>query len=212
MAPIEDQYKLQASLPVNIEGDEADVSFDLVEADQISGGLVSGTVYDDAGTPAPINGATVKILSSTYEPLYHTNTNELGEFSFSNIPEDTYYLTASAEGFLAADLITITVSETSPVFEAITLTTDENQALGIIYGTVTEDGAGTPLSDVVVTLYEDDGLGGYTTISTTATIADGEFVIENIPPGTYQIVYSKTGYLTSGPTEVTAVEGSPLNA
>ena len=209
MVPIEDIYKLEASSPVEIEGNEADVNLQLEKAEEQTGGTVTGFVMDDDTVPAPIQGATVKIFSEAGLPLYHMSTNSLGEFAFINIPEGTYYLSASKDGYIMAAGIEITVSESAPVVKVITLTEDAKQNQGTIYGTVTERGTGTPLEDVVVTLFVEDN-GSYELISTTVTIDDGEYVLENIDPDTYQLLFSKSGYHAFGPITVEVTTGLSL--
>lgn len=54
MVPIEDIYKLEASSPVEIEGNEADVNLQLEKAEEQTGGTVTGFVMDDDTVPAPI--------------------------------------------------------------------------------------------------------------------------------------------------------------
>ena len=105
--------------------------------------------------------------------------------------------------------IEITVSESAPVVKVITLTEDAKQNQGTIYGTVTESGTGTPLEDVVVTLFVEDN-GSYELISTTVTIDDGEYVLENIEPDTYQLLFSKSGYHAFGPITVEVTTGLSL--
>ena len=61
---------------------------------------------------------------------------------------------------------------------------------GAVGGTVTEQGNGNPLSNVIVELL----LEG-TPVASDTTAAEGQYLVQNLTPDTYQVLASKSGYV-----------------
>src|SRR5947199_749287 len=59
-------------------------------------GIVRGTVEDPSGQP--VLGAELKLKDKTTLEKFKTTSNESGEFTFTNIPNGDYVLSAKAEG------------------------------------------------------------------------------------------------------------------
>ena len=209
MPPINDIFKLKASDPITLEeGGEAAANLALDAAEQINAGSVQGVVYDESAQP--IEGATVKLLNEDLEPLFHTVTDSNGQYSFFDIPDGSYYVTATFDGYKAANPLLVEV-EGEIVEQDITLSVDEKAGQAKIYGTVTEDGTGTPIEGAVVLLYLDPGGGAdYQFVSGTVTIEDGEYVFENLDTpatATYLLRVYRPGYFTSDYFEIEADAG-----
>ena len=64
---------------------------------QSSSGAVTGTVVDPAGAVVP--KATVTIQNPVSGLIRSTTTDSAGHFQFTNIPFNSYHLTAQATGF-----------------------------------------------------------------------------------------------------------------
>ncbi|HEY4047764.1 MAG TPA: carboxypeptidase-like regulatory domain-containing protein, partial [Acidobacteriaceae bacterium] len=64
---------------------------------QSNSGIVNGTVTDPSGAVVP--GATVTIQNPVSGLLRSATTDSSGHFQFTNLPFNTYHLTASAHGF-----------------------------------------------------------------------------------------------------------------
>lgn len=196
MAPIEDLYKLQASSEVTIEQgvtEEVDLpTMQLEPAPELAGGVVRGVVYDNDLPPAPIEGATVKLfIEDTGEPFAHVTSASDGSFTFDLVPDGDYLLTASKDGYLMAEAIPVTIDALNPeIDQDITLLVDENATQGTIYGTVTDTNGA--VEGAVVTVY-DDTTGDL--VTRTVTIADGEYVVEDLDPGTYNLMFTSSGHL-----------------
>ena len=72
-----------------------------------------------------------------------------------------------------------------------------SNAMATVYGTVL-DGL-TPIPDATVKLFDENGMPFQHTMTNTS----GEYVLENIPAGTYTLAAVKTGYLLSDAVGVT---------
>src|ERR1700733_1749277 len=64
---------------------------------QSNSGVVSGTITDPVG--AVIQGATVSILNPISGYTRSATTDATGRFQFTNIPLNSYHMTATAPGF-----------------------------------------------------------------------------------------------------------------
>ncbi len=210
MAVINDEYLLKASSPVTVSGDEKEVELELTENNLASNGTVTGTVYDTTILIGPkIAGATVKIFDTSGHPLMHTRTNTNGQYTFSNVPSGSYLISAVKDGFIMAVSITIVVTSLLPVIQDIVLLHDANKNQGVIYGTIKNSDTLLPIKDVDVLLYKEVE-GVQNKIAATKTIDDGEYVIEDLDPDTYDILFSKNGFFSSDSISVNVTAGTNI--
>jgi len=135
---------------------------------------IAGTVTD-GDTGSPIRG--VQVAADKYQIVAQTNSS--GGYTLGNLYPTTYTLTFSATGYGSQ---TKSVSVTSG--QSVTLNVVFGQP-GTIKGKVTATD-GTALSGATVKT----DVGGYT--ATTGT--DGSYQLSDVPPETYTVTASKTGY------------------
>src|SRR5216683_2522627 len=135
-------------------------------------GTITGTVTD-AGTAAPISGATVSYSGGS------TTTNSSGGYTLANVAQGSYSVTASAIGY-AAQSRTVTVGPGATATQNFALTPPN----GAITGTVTSAASGSAISGATVS---------YSGGSTTAN-GSGQYTLSNVAPGTYSLTASASGY------------------
>jgi hypothetical protein len=82
--------------------------FSLPSNSQVSGGALSGTITDDHGAALPNTQLSVKDLATGTTRLVTTDAQ--GLYTISNLPPDTYEVTASAPGFVTLVWTTIPVA------------------------------------------------------------------------------------------------------
>ena len=114
-----------------------------------------------------------------------TTTDATGKYTIANVPPGSYQVTASKSGYYSASL-TVTVVSGGSAVANLSL----SEIPGTITGTVTSARYGSAIAGAIVT----DGT------RTTTTDAAGKYIITNVPPGTYQVVASKSGYYSSSLT------------
>ncbi len=161
-------------------------------------GTVEGVVRD-AETNAPIAGARVTATAGTTVRADVT-TDENGAYSF-DVPAGQYVITAVAPGY-APNSATVTVpsSETTTVNLFIT-----RLPPGSISGRVVRRFGGAPEPGVLIELLFNDVV-----VDNTTTDSEGNYSLPEVPPGTYVVRPSKTGF-TFIPSERTITVNSSQN-
>ena len=181
-------YESASSTAIVVSGGNALANFSLNEV--ILPGSITGTVTD-AEDGSAIAGATVTDGTRT------TTTDAMGKYAIANVPPSVYQLTASKSGYQSSSL-TLTVVSGGAVVADFSL--DEVIVFGSITGTVTDAASGSPIVGALVT----DGT------RTTTTDALGKYTVPNVPPGTYQLIASKSGYAISTSTVTVVSDGTAV--
>ena len=127
----------------------------------------------------PVQGVTVAISGSSTT----LTTDADGWFTFAGLPPGSYTLTLTKTGFVTKSH-SFSITDGEEKTEVIKV-----QKLGSMSGTV-RNVAGNPLQGATVIV-----TGGATTKTATSD-AEGSFSIADLPPGTYTITGSLTGYVT----------------
>jgi thermitase len=150
-------------------------------------GSITGAVTD-AKDGSPIGGAQVS------DGIRTVLTDAAGKYTISNVPPESYQVVASKEGYQ-------TSSSTASVLQGTTAVANFSLSQiivpGSITGSVTDAKDGSPIVGATVS----------DSIRTATTDATGKYTIDNVPPGTYQVVASKEGYQTSSLT-VSVLQGA----
>ena len=191
---------------------EADINLNLNPPSMSTTGSVNGVVYDTTlltGNVVP--GATVKVFTTDGIPFAHTITDENGNYTISDLPIGIYTISAVKDGtYLSVDT-PLTISNTLPVTVNLALISNNLISKNIIYGTLKDSVNNIAIDNVNVALYKVEQSGN-TLISTTKTIADGEYVLDKIDDGTYEVIFSKDGYQTLTLDNIALSQGTMFNA
>jgi len=170
-------YDIQFSHPDFLDTTVYDVQIienDTTELDVVMSfipdpGAISGTVTDSSMTP--IENVYV-VISNTGTDTY---TDSNGEYIFTDLYPDEYDLFFSHPDYVPQYFYDVSVTSND--------TTDLDAILyeyGSVTGTVSDSG-GSPISNVIVT----DIITGYK----DTTIADGAYLLSNLPPGPHNISF-----------------------
>lgn len=158
-------------------------------------GSVSGTVsYYDSQNPELVGivGASVSLSGGEYIFNNTTTTSEEpgseGTFILDNVPADSYTLNVNANGFDEySEGIEVTDGANTEV--NVILLFEET---GAISGSVVDFDSGEPIESVTVIVTLSGGV--YTFNSSADTNESGEFVIEQLPVGVYDLTVLTTDY------------------
>jgi len=144
-------------------------------AQQVGAGTVYGTVTR-LSDGAPLGGVTVTVGSLT------TTSDALGEYRLTAVPAGEQTVSFEKPTF-GTSTATVTVTEDGDHKLDVSL---DQFTVGSVVGTVVDSRTGTGIDGVVVVL----GSLGLSTASAT----DGQYALANVPAGTYDVSYDRTGY------------------
>jgi uncharacterized membrane protein len=167
-----DGYESSSLTVTVLEGNTAVADFYLNEI--VVPGSIIGKVAD-AEDGSPILGAVVSDGTRT------TTTDASGEYTIADVPPGTYEVTAGKSGYESSSSTVDVLSGTTAVAD---LSLTRIIVFGTITGLVTDAEDGSPIVGAVVT----DGT------RTTTTDASGEYTIADVPPDSYEVTASKSGY------------------
>ncbi|MBD7911904.1 MULTISPECIES: carboxypeptidase-like regulatory domain-containing protein [Clostridium] len=191
--PFVNLYDIGYSDPFVITGrEEKTENLNLTTNEALTTGTLEGQVTS-GGTG--VAGATVKLFDANNEPFEHTTTDQNGNYSFENVPAGSYSVVAVAPGFLLSNSIPVTIQDDETTTINIPLETNPNANLGTVYGIITSSVGNTPIENATVTLTTVPQPGETPTTIATATTNDrGQFFFVNIPPDSYIVSASRTGF------------------
>ncbi len=158
----------------------------------VEDGAIQGQVTDTQSGD-PIAAATVTCGGC---PVTSASTDSSGDYIFNSVPNgSSYSLTFAASGFATQTISNVTVTGPAATTESIALNED-----GGISGTVTDAQTSLPVQGVTVTC----GAG----CSATSTDSFGDYFFDNVPPGTYSLTFSDSGYVTQTVPAVVVASGN----
>ncbi len=191
----EDSLELKQSSTLNVtSGGNVTTDLTLDAAQDLSTASVSGTVYDTSISGSILGGATVTVFDSSGNIVDSTTSSLLGIYLISGLTSGTTYtIIASKDGYTTSDSQSFTANILIPSVINLVITPNDNENLNTVYGIVT-DTSDVAIESANVSL-KNSSTGE--TFSTTASIADGEYVIYNIPTGTYTLTANKSGYYST---------------
>jgi len=149
--------------------------------EEVSNGRIAGTVFD-VGHDGPAGGATVVRKPSGEE----TKSNDNGEFGFENVPPGKYTLVAARRGLvsLPKEIDVAPGGDVKGVELVLQRGVKPGGAKVLVVAAETEK----PIANATVVMG---------TVNVTATTkGDGVARFTEIPPGTYPLSVSATGFLT----------------
>lgn len=208
-----DTLKLNASTSFTLSNNnEADINLNLTTPTITTTGSVSGTIYDTTLlTGKVVPGATVKVFTSDGKPYAHTVSGTDGKYTISDLPMGIYKIAAVKDGNYLSSALPLTISNVASVIINLALINNNNATKNVVYGIVNNAETKLPLDNVNVSLYKVVD-GARTLISTTTSIADGEYTLDQIDDGNYTLSFSKAGYQTSEVNNIILTSGTKFDA
>uniref|UniRef100_A0A7C6EEG0 Carboxypeptidase regulatory-like domain-containing protein n=1 Tax=candidate division WOR-3 bacterium TaxID=2052148 RepID=A0A7C6EEG0_UNCW3 len=162
-------------------------------------GGISGVVTDSV-TGNPIIGARVCAMHGGC-----ATTNENGAYLIENLRPGDYRVTASASGYRCKtypEMVTVVAGQvTENINFALAPFTPPQP--GGISGVVTDSATGNPIVGARV-----HAMGGHRICGSATTNENGEYLIQNLPAGSYRVTAGAQGYTPKTyPEPVSVVEG-----
>lgn len=208
-----DTLKLNVSNSFTLaNNNEADINLNLTPPPINTNGSVTGTVYDTTLlTGKVVSGATVKVFTADGTPYAHTITDTNGAYTISDLPMGIYSIAAVKDGNYLSTEIPLTISNTLPVTINLALINNANALKNVIYGIVKDNATNLPIDNVNISLYKIVDTNK-TLVASTTSIADGEYTLDLVDDGTYELVFDKTGYQTSQVSNIILAGGTKFDA
>ncbi len=150
-----------------------------VQKVEVKLGSIAGIVYDKT-TNAPISGVQITLK----EKGKVLTTDQSGAFRFDSLPEGTYTVSFTAEGYLPYSEI-VTISGGQPYTMKVMLAPVPKKKTASLTGKVSDAESGKGIAGAVVKL---EG------VSSVQTDPNGIYKMENIPVGAYTITVSAPDY------------------
>jgi hypothetical protein len=161
---------------------------------------VTGTVTD-AVTSLGVAGALVQFYDPvTHFPVAAVLTDGAGHYTLTDLAPATYDVVISQAQYQLAQFASLAVPA-----GAATLDASLAQPATLLQGTMT-DAAGSPVPGARIGVV--DSVTGET-LASFATAGDGTWSTAQLPPGSYVVAFTATGYQTPAPTPVALAAGLP---
>ena len=175
-------------------------------------GSVTGTVYNTTLlTGEVVPGATVKVFTKDGTQYAHTITGIDGKYTISDLPLGIYTIAAVKDGNYLSTEIPLTISNVLPVTTNLVLINNTNSNKNIVYGIVKDNITNLPVDNVNVSLYKTVD-GEKVLVSSTSTIVDGEYTIDQIDDGSYSLSFDKVGYQTAEINDIVLSNSAKFDA
>ncbi|MCB1221025.1 carboxypeptidase regulatory-like domain-containing protein, partial [bacterium] len=151
----------------------------------LSFGGVNGTVKN-LNTKDPIAGSTVTVGNES-GVLAARTTDINGQYVITNLLTGQYFMQCTKFNF-DSDSTEVTIIPEQNIVVNFNLVPNAPATLGSYGGTVIDDASGLYVEDVVVEIAN--------TSRKTTTDSIGSFFINDIPAGTYQVVFKHPDFVT----------------
>lgn len=157
-------------------------------------GSIAGKVLDKVSGQGISSAKVEAKYESNNTPAKSVTTAADGTYTIDQLLATTYTVTASEPKYVSQAVpgVAVGAGKTSTVWFNLTLIPTGE---GTIKGTV-KDQSSNPLSGATV-----KAVSGSVSL-TAQTIADGTYTVDKVPPGTYTVTASMTGYQTGLKTNV----------
>ncbi|KGM98240.1 hypothetical protein FDC62_02285 [Clostridium botulinum] len=207
---IQNKYVLGESIQKTLDTTGQEIRLDLKLKQNKHKSLnseITGIVKDINGNP--IENATIKVMSSDYEPLMHTSTDSNGRYEFSNIPANqSYNIFAIAKGKKLEQGNEFTINKGQIINMNFVLKDNSYSNLGVIFGKVISETEQIPVSVAEVKLFT-SSVGDNNLKAITYTNDNGEYMFTDIPKGNYIAKISALGYDNEN-SDVSIIDGDEI--
>ncbi len=165
-----------------------------------AGSTFYGTVRD-ATTATPLANVIVTAVSAS-DPAVGGSavTDSSGNYQIPNLPAGTYEIVVVSTDHQNAVLVNRVLAVQNQLLNV-------NLALASTQVSGTVSGSSGPLANAVITATNANGQ----TIGQATSASDGSYAITTLPPGTYSLKTSASGYQPSNSVAVTVVQNGSVN-
>ncbi len=189
-----DLYKLGQSQTGSVSELGQEIRLDLQLEDNVfvDVGTVFGNVTDDEGNP--VEGATIKITDTNYNPLYHGTTDANGDYTINNVSSgNQYFVFAIKDTYDLNQGISFVMQAGQQIERNFILTPVSSTNNCLVAGEIDNED-GDKLQGVTVRLYDAADPENPILLKTTHTNQFGQYTFFDLPQGLYKVSAYKQGY------------------
>lgn len=199
MAENKDLYKLGQSVTGSLVDKGEEIRIDLQLDDNVisDSGTVFGKTTDDLGQP--MEGVTIKIVDTNYNPKYHAITDDEGQYTIDNVEAGNQYLVLAVKDKYNLDTSTAFLMQKGQQIEKnFEMTLSEDASKSLVAGDIMNED-GDKLEGATVNLY-DNSKEEPLLLKTTHTNQFGQYAFFDVSQGLYLVSASILGYDTAKTT------------
>lgn len=156
----------------------------------IAGVLMVGDHEDQGGSSTALAGAKIALIDSLGNVVATTYTVDDGEFAFYDVSDGKYTVLSSADGYLPASPMTVTITDGSIANIALSMNVDTRTYNGTVSGII-RDNNSHAVAGCFVGLYQvstqEDGTKKEVLVATTKTNGAGKYLFGGVNGGQYLV-------------------------
>lgn len=190
---VQSGYRLSDTVGVTLsDGDTTEINFSCKQDASLNLGAIAGilTIDGHEGAGEPLAGAKITLMDIGENVIATTYTVDDGEFAFYDVADGKYILLPSAEGYLPASPMTVTITNGSIANITMSMDVDARTYNGTVSGII-RDNNGRAVAGCFVGLYQmaknEDGSRKEILVSTTKTNAGGKYMFGSVNGGQYLV-------------------------
>lgn len=191
---VQSGYRLSDAIGVTLSDDDTtEINLTCAVDSTLALGAIAGILnvgeHEEEGE-VPLSSAKITLLDIKDAVVANTYTAEDGEFAFYDLADGRYTLIASADGYLPASPMTVTITDGSIANITMSMNVDSRTYNGTVSGII-RDNSGHAIANCFVGLYKvtkgENQKNKETLVSTTKTNTAGKYLFGGVLSGNYLV-------------------------
>lgn len=190
---VKDGYRLSDTVGVtSSENDVTEINFVCTPDVTLSLGAIAGilTIIEHEGNKEPLSNAKIALLDINGNTVATTYTADDGEFAFYDVADGKYTVLSTADGYLPASPMTVTITGGSIANITMSMNVDSRTYNGTVSGIIRDEN-GHAVTGCFVGLYQkvkgEDGTMKEILVATTKANAGGKYMFGSVSEGQYLV-------------------------
>lgn len=189
-------YRLSSTVGVTLSGnDTTQIDFVCTPDETLALGAIAGVLTvgehgEHEGESVPLSGAKITLSDNLDNVVATTYTVDDGEFAFYDVLDGRYTLLSSADGYMPASPMTVTITGGSIANITMAMNVDTRTYNGTVSGIIRDNNAHA-VAGCFVGLYQvvkqEDGSQKEVLVATTKTNGAGKYLFGGVNGGQYLV-------------------------
>lgn len=190
---VKDGYRLSDTVGVTLsENDVTEINFVCTPDATLALGAIAGVlnINEHEGKQEPLSNAKIALLDINGNVVATTYTADDGEFAFYDVANGKYTVISTADGYLPASPMTVTITGGSIANITMSMNVDSRTYNGTVSGII-RDNNGHAVAGCFVGLYQivkqEDGTIKEILVATTKANTAGKYMFGSVSEGQYLV-------------------------